>query len=201
MSSKPTPDLKTVDRLLKAMVVFSRTANHVLESHAIEAAAGEVLSSSKVQTLRLLGERGEQMSTRVARFLGVTKPAVSQIIDSMVQNGLVVRRGAKEDRREVRLRLTAKGQRLFQNLRREQRHLVRNAVRQANANAANRWAKALLELIEGLTQADKAFKDFCLQCAAHGDPECVLVGGEAECLFLQHEAQPPGRSKSRRSRK
>ena len=70
---------KNTDNLLKSMLVISRTINHVLETRAIEV-TGEPLTYSKIQILRLLGQRGEQSSSQLARFLGVSKPAITQIV-------------------------------------------------------------------------------------------------------------------------
>lgn len=174
------------DRLLKAMLVISRTVEHVLESRAVEDACGP-LSRPRVQILRLLGQRGHQGSTQIARYLGVSKPAVSQIIDSMVREKLVVRTISRHDRRGVELKLSAKGRKAFQKVLGEQRHMIRNAVRQAAGANAIEWIQTLERISGALARADKAFQQFCLQCGAHADGTCVLVGGDAECLFLQND--------------
>jgi DNA-binding MarR family transcriptional regulator len=102
---------RDADRLLKTLLVLSRTVDHILETRAVDQAANEPLSPSKVQVLRLLGEQGTQTASQVARFLGVSKPAVTQIIDSMVDGTLVTRSTAAHDRREVGLKLSARGRR------------------------------------------------------------------------------------------
>lgn len=183
--SRPLP-VRTVDGVLKATLVFSRAVSHVLETCAVEAAVTHRLSSSKVQVLRLLGQRGAQRSTQVARFLGVSKPAVTQIIDTMVDSRLVVRRTAKSDRRMVRLELTKKGREAFRAMQQQQRHYVRVALRQLPAVDPDRWSATLSEMSAMLANADDCFKHHCLQCGAHADSTCVLTGGDAKCLFLEH---------------
>ena len=106
---KSSGGVKSIDGLLKAMLVFSRTVDHSLETNSVKRAVGVALSSSKVQILRLLGHRGGQTASQLARYLGVSKPAVSQIVDSMVRAKLVTRKPATADRREVHLHLTKKG--------------------------------------------------------------------------------------------
>jgi len=197
-ASKP-PKLDTIDNLLKAMLVFSRTVDNVLESRAVEGAVGQPLSSSKVQILRLLGQRGGQTASRVARYLGVSNPAVSQIIDSMVADKLVIRETGLHDRREVNLRLTERGRQFFHAMRRQQRHLLRNAIRSASSPAVDRWIKTLLDAAGSMAQADQAFERFCLQCGAHADGTCVLVGGDAECVFLQQPGRKAGGTGRRRT--
>ncbi|MDO8630977.1 MAG: MarR family transcriptional regulator [Phycisphaerales bacterium] len=177
------------------MSVLARTAAHVLETRAVEASTGP-LSSSKVQVLRLLANRGRHTSSQVARFLNVSRPSVTQIIDALAKAGLVTRRSAADDRREVVLALTKRGRQAFRAVRREQRHLLRSAIRAAGGGEVDEWITVLQKISGSLARADSAFTHFCLQCSAHADGSCVLVGGDADCHFLRHSA--PSAKRSRR---
>ena len=181
--------MKAVDALLKAMLVFSRTVDQVLEMRAVEAAAKTTLSSSKVQILRLLGQRGGQTSTQVARYLSVSKPAVTQIVDALVRSKLVVRKTAKEDRREVILTLTKKGRDLFQSIRQFQRQYIRLTLKDAFNGNVEQWVASLYHVSESLAKADQSYKHFCAQCGAHEDGNCVLIGGDSSCPFLAQTAK------------
>jgi len=167
------------------MLVLARAVNHVLESRAVEIAVGEPLSSSKVQILRLLGQRGAQSSSRVAYYLGVSKPAVSQIIDSMVRDKLVSRKPSKHDRREVELTLTTTGRKWYKATASQQRQVLRAALRNHPAGSADHWAGLLRQIAESIARADKAFDSYCLQCAAYANGTCVLMGGDADCMYLR----------------
>jgi len=194
MESKAVLSVGEVDRLYKALSVLSRTIAQVLETRAVEAASGP-LSLSKVQVLRLLAHRRNQSSSQVARFLNVSRPSVTQIIDSLVESGLVTRRMATGDRREVVLNLTKRGRQGIQAVRREQRHLLRSALRSAGSGEVAAWITVLQKISSSLAHADRTFEHFCLQCSAHEDGSCVLIGGDANCLFLRHCASS---AKSRR---
>lgn len=184
MAAKGNLPVNTVDGLLKNLLILSRTVDHALELEAVKAATNERLSGSKMQILRLLGTRGSQTSSQIARFLGVSKPAVTQLIDSMVRRKLVGRRTAKHDRREVDLRLTEKGKQAFQAVRNEQRNVLRSSVRQVSGGNPTRWLKTLEEVTDALVRAGDCFDDYCLQCGAHPNGSCVLPGGEDQCVFL-----------------
>ena len=201
MAARKRATPQTVEGLLKALLVLSRTVDHVLETRAVETAARQPLSPSKVQILRLLGNRGGQMPSQVARFLGVTKSAVTQIIDSMVRDKLVTRRTAKEDRREVNLQLTKKGRDLYLAVRRAQRHYVRNAIRGTAAKSTAQWIESLNGASSALAQADEAYQSFCAQCGAHEDNRCVLAGGDAECLFNQYQSHGVRRKRTTSSKR
>ena len=186
MAARELLDIECVDRLLKAMLVFSRTVSHVLESRAVEDAIGP-LSKPRVQVLRLLGQRGAHSATQIAHYLGVSKPAVTHVIESMVRDRLVIRTTSSRDRRGVELTLSKKGRSVLRDVRKEQRHLIRNATREVNESHAVAWARALEEITGALAKADRTYRSFCLQCGAHADGTCILVGGGADCLFLRHE--------------
>ena len=189
---------KTVDGMLKAVLVLARTAERVLESRAVELTIGGTLSPSKVQILRLLGQRGGQMSTQVARFLGVSKPAVTQIINAMIRDRLVTRKTAQGDRRAVTLELSRKGRELHRSVQKRQRHYIRSAVRNSKNGNVDHWLKTLREVADGLARADSAFNHFCAQCGAYEDGSCVLIGGDATCAFLQMEGELSRRADNRR---
>jgi len=190
VASKAVLTDKTIDGLNKSLLVLSRAVDEILEKRAVRTAIKKHLSGSKVQVLRLLAQRGKRTSTQVARFLGVSKPAVSQIIDSLVHSKLVTRRSAKDDRREVELGLTAAGRTQYNAIRRTQRHLLRNTVRHSEIRNVTRLAETLVTVALGLVESDKVFEDYCLQCGAHEDASCVLVDGGADCLFLEATAGP-----------
>ncbi len=198
MAAKKPTGTKVVDDILKAILVLSRATEYVLETQAVRAAvngrkgsssSNSHLSGSKVKILRLLGQRRGQTSTQVARFLGVSKPAVTQIIDSMLRAKLVTRRTGTRDRREVNIQLTQKGRGLYQSVRRTQRLYIRNALRNRSERDAGRWVATLRDVSGVLALADKAFQRFCAQCNAHEDGSCVLEGGDATCLYRQTNAR------------
>lgn len=198
MESRPRLPTQSIDGTLKSMLVLARTIDRVFEMRAVETAVDEPMSTSKVQLLRLLGTQGAQTSGQVARFIGVSRPAITQLIDSLVKDGLVSRRATPEDRRKVVVKLTKRGTETFRAVRRTQRHLLRNALRLSDANAVARWQETMFEIASAVAKADKAFEHFCLQCGAHADGTCVLLGGDAVCLFLQN-GSPSGRQAARRS--
>lgn len=196
MSSTSPLSQEKVDELLKALLVVSRTVQRVLESDAVSEAVAEQLSASQAQVLRLLGHHKRQSASQIASFLDVTRAAVSQLIDAMVDSHLVLRKTAEHDRRSVIIELTTKGKSRFRAIIRAQHHRLRSAANLSKPVDVNRWIGTTLEIASTLAQADRAFKRFCLQCGAHLDGTCVLVGGDAKCPFLQH--QPAGRRRSKR---
>jgi len=176
--------LKTTDQLLKAMLVLSRSVDHLLETQAIEF-ADQPLSKTKVQILRLLGLRGGKSSTTISRYLGVSKPAVTQVVASLIKSKMVKRVPSGQDRRGFDLVLTETGRTALKRIQAHHRHLTRSAVARSRPDRVDRWIDVLQEVATALAQADRDFTRFCYQCRAHEDGTCVLVGGDADCPYLR----------------
>ncbi len=198
MASSLRRSAEQVDPLLKGLLVLARTVEEVLEVRAVRAGIGQPMGRSNVQVLRLLAHRGGHTASQVARFLGVSKPRVSQMIDAMAHDGVVVRRRTEGDQREVLLELTKRGRLRARAVQREQRHRLRMALRLVRQPGVARWADTLHEIAGALGRADRVCEKFCLQCGAHADATCVLTGGDAKCLYLRHM---PSRGPAHRSRK
>jgi len=186
MSKKARISSADVDSLLKALLVLTRTADHVLGERAIARGGGGVLSPSKVLILRFLQFQGPQTLSAVAHMLGVTKPAVTQIVDVMERETLLTRSKGGRDRREVALRPTPRGRRVVHAIEQVQRELVRTAIRESPLRESKRCTTLFNETASALAQAGAVLESFCAQCGAHRDGRCVLDGGESCCLFLKY---------------
>jgi DNA-binding MarR family transcriptional regulator len=199
LASRTTIPVGDVDELYKALSVLSRMVTHILQDRAVEESLGEAVSYSKVQVLRLLGRRKGQTSSQIARFLGISRPSVSQITDALERAGWITRRAGKQDGRESIHELSDEGRKQFNVVRRQQRHLLRNTMRLANPDAVQGWTTTLHTIADSLARSDRAFKDYCFQCGAHADGTCVLIGGDADCPFL-HRREPGRPATARRPR-
>lgn len=186
MASRDYIPVDAIDELFKAMSVLAWTVNHVLQDRAVEEALGGPVSYSKVQVLRLLSHRGGQTASQIARFLGISRPSVSQITDALDRAGWTTRRVSKHDGRESVLELSDEGRKQDKLIRRQQRHLLRNMLRVSEQSEAEAWTTILQRVAASLAQSDRAFTHFCLQCGAHANGTCILVGGDTDCPFLHH---------------
>jgi DNA-binding MarR family transcriptional regulator len=71
----------------------------------------------KFDVMAALARREEGMTmTEVSRFLMVSNGNVTGLVDRLVAEGLVVRVANRDDRRATFVRLTRKGQRLFETM-------------------------------------------------------------------------------------
>ena len=101
-----------VDR--DAMVDAVLTASRVLVAVAARslADAGEDVTLTQYRTLVILASRGPQNLATLAEAVAVTPPTASRLCERLVRKGLVRRRTDRNDRRQVRIALSAAGQAL-----------------------------------------------------------------------------------------
>jgi DNA-binding MarR family transcriptional regulator len=71
------------------------------------------LSMSQISTLFQLSHRGSLAVSEISDSLGVSNAAGSQLLDRLVQQGLITRTENPQDRREKQLILTEKGQNIL----------------------------------------------------------------------------------------
>ena len=64
---------------------------------------------SHIRALGFLGANPDADLSAVADYVGLTLPSMSTLVDVLVRRGLVARLDAPHDRRRLRLRLTATG--------------------------------------------------------------------------------------------
>ena len=75
----------------------------------------EGLKPTQWEALRYLGRanRFSRTPSGLTAYLGMTKGTVSQTLNALERKGLLVKKPEPEDRRQLRLELTAKGRRLL----------------------------------------------------------------------------------------
>lgn len=90
-----------------------RTASNVMfyDIHA-ELRRSEGISAGVLNILLVLQVHGELEFTRVAKFAGMTKASASALVNSMVEQGLLRRRGDDVDRRRSLFTVTEEGKAL-----------------------------------------------------------------------------------------
>ena len=100
-----TPD-SVVDAVLSASRVLVAVAARSLADVA------EEVTLTQYRTLVVLASRGPQNLAGLAEAVGVTPATATRMCDRLVRKGLIRRRTERDDRRQVRVALTAEGRSL-----------------------------------------------------------------------------------------
>jgi DNA-binding MarR family transcriptional regulator len=120
-------------------------ASRALVAVAARSLAGleDEVTLPQYRVLVVLATRGPQRSADLAANLEVTPSTASRMIDRLVRKGLVRRTRTREDRRAVRIQLTAPGREVVALVMRRRRKEVARILRQIPGEDRPRLADAL----------------------------------------------------------
>lgn len=99
------------DEFKRAMCLWLETSMHRSMHDFIQYHRTVGLSMSQINSLFRIYHLGPASVNDLAEHLGVTKAAVSQLLDRLVEDGLILRREDPRDRRSKQILLTDKGTR------------------------------------------------------------------------------------------
>jgi DNA-binding MarR family transcriptional regulator len=114
------PPLEVADALHSACIRVLRRAR------AADGATG--LSAPKLSALSVLAFGAPMSLTQLARAEQVTTPTMSNLVSDLEAQGLVAKRADREDKRGLRIEVTAKGRALFNEGRRARLALLRQRL-------------------------------------------------------------------------
>lgn len=111
-----TPAIQRLDSLLDSInSVFPVVIRKVLSNSMVRAKAG----SSSMQALVIDGlASGQLTASDISRIYNISKPNVTALVDRLAERGYVERKHDAQDRRRVKISVTAKGRRLIARRRR-----------------------------------------------------------------------------------
>lgn len=95
-------------KLVRATAVFSRRSHEDIVTYG--------LTPPQFSVLETLGHLGPLLTGDLVRKQLVSGGNVTVVVDNLMKQGLVERRVCAEDRRQIYVQLTPKGQRLFRKI-------------------------------------------------------------------------------------
>lgn len=105
-------DIQAVETFRRKIRVIERAIDRQIKAGAV--CCG--VSLAQCHALMELGMRSEASIAELAGMLRLDRSTLSRTIDNLVQAGLVTREIDPEDRRYMQVRLTEKGQAIFQGI-------------------------------------------------------------------------------------
>jgi DNA-binding MarR family transcriptional regulator len=108
------------------------------------------LTPSRTHLLWEVGQRGPVPQRVLAQALKVTPRAVTGLVDALVDDGLVTREPHPGDRRATLVTLTARGETLVTQLKRDHKALARALFAPMSRSELDRFRRALGGVIDRL---------------------------------------------------
>ena len=102
--------------------------------------------------LELLFRSNELNMSDMARFMNVTTAAMTGIVDRLVRDGYVIRTAVPNDRRVIKIKLTAKGNKIAKDVVEQRRHLITKIFGTLSHNEREEYLNLLTRIREGLNK-------------------------------------------------
>jgi DNA-binding MarR family transcriptional regulator len=102
--------------LVQEVVELQRQVGRIIGQHVPSVWIDSGLTITQLRSLFLITNKGSTNFTKLAEALGVTPSNVTGIVDRLEEQGLVSRTQNPEDRREMTLQATDKGEALVSDL-------------------------------------------------------------------------------------
>jgi DNA-binding MarR family transcriptional regulator len=122
----------------------------VLDDDMAQANDALGLTPSRTHLLWEVGQRGPVPQRVLAQALKVTPRAVTGLVDALVDDGLVTREPHPGDRRATLVTLTARGETLVTQLKRDHKALARALFAPMSRSELDRFRRALGGVIDRL---------------------------------------------------
>ncbi len=149
MSPSPQDDLLTTLRQTMSVIM------HLTMRRSWRFAKEHGLSITQIMALRQLFYHQETSSvSAIAERLGITNAAASQLLDKLVQQGLVLRTENPHDRRSKQIVITEQGKDLLRESMRAQRAWMETLAQRLTSDESRRITGALDLLAEKLADID-----------------------------------------------
>lgn len=106
--------------------------------------------------LEFLNRQGDSKMTTLAHFMDVTTAAMTGIVERLVKNGYALRVHDSQDRRIIKVRLTAKGNALVKKINRQRRQMVIKIFGKISQAEREDYLKILMHIRDILTGKKEA---------------------------------------------
>ena len=169
--------------LLQDLMVLTRAAQLVLQEEVLESLRESVIGPTKMSLMRLLKRTRRQSVNDLARFLGQTKAAASQNIDSLVKADMVKREQDNVDRRCVWISLTPRGSRVLKKAETRQQQALERAITGLSRPMLQKTSKAMRALANSILASSESKADSCLQCCAYNTAGCMYDREDWSCQY------------------
>lgn len=133
-----------LDTLEKAIEQLMRLSMHDFWRYV----KSQGLSMPQMMALRRIHYRGDCNISSISDELGITSAASSQLLDRLVQQGLVIRSEHPQDRRNKQLVLSEKGERVLREGLRARQRWLQTLIERLNDEERQKVSEALHILIE-----------------------------------------------------
>lgn len=163
--------------------LFASVVREVVEERYLQQVAGQDITVSQLNLLRLIAVDGGHQVNEIARMMGVSPAAASKSVDKLVRMGLVRREAQPGNRRAMLLTLRQKGDELVREYDRLKEEKLLQAFGELAPGELNGITKALERVTSAVLRTEPAFSGICMKCRANYAEYCPLRTLSDGCIY------------------
>lgn len=164
------PDAQ-LQRMARDLHMLSALTQRVLEEEPLRTGG---VTFPQLSILKWLDAATPRRAQGVAKFLGASAPAATQILARLRKKGLIRSRPNAADRRAGDLFLTPRARRIVREYEARKGRLLDSRLRPLPFARREEVVRGLETAIELLLSDPEAVSDLCLHCGVYDSPGCVL---------------------------
>lgn len=142
--------LFTTSRLIRGHV--AKVNDHRIKDKAA-GAHYQHLTMAQHAAIMIIDERGPSTIKSLAEALGISAPSASAVVDKLVSKGVLKREQSREDRREVRVSISAASARRIERLKQAALEAYVDLIRKVGPATTRKWCE-VLSAIQKVVEAD-----------------------------------------------
>jgi DNA-binding MarR family transcriptional regulator len=140
--------MKPTDPFLTTLHEFRNVFMRHSMNHAMRFSRDSGCSMSQLGTLMIIHKRGTSAVSDIGDELGISNAAASQMLDRLLQDGLILRTEHPDDRRVKQIKLTEKGRQLLTESFEARHRWINELVKQFSSTEKEKIIEGLQILID-----------------------------------------------------
>jgi DNA-binding MarR family transcriptional regulator len=182
------------ERFLRQSHIFSTAVRDILEARYLKEVFPQGLTRGQFHLLKLIARQDGHPVRRMAEFLGVSPPAVTQNVDKLERLGLLTRERDPKDRRGIILTVSPLGSEVVHRYESLKTERLAPVLGQIEPEEIETLARLMQRFSVLLFKQEELQDEFCLRCAAYSEDNCpvghVVGGCPQEKLRLEEGSRP-----------
>jgi len=132
------------------------------------------LTVSQLRGLRFLKRHEDCLVGDLANGLAVSYPAASKLMDRLINRGLSQRRDDETDRRNTRLRVTIKGERVLETIEEKRQREIAQIFLRLEEEEQRFLTQGLKSFLEAALSDEAIIDKICLHCGTEHFDDCLI---------------------------
>ncbi len=161
------------EKLQRTLRLFFQTIGSRIFKSALGELSDEDLTQVQLSCIRFAYLHPEPSVGMIAEGLGVSDAAAAKLIDRLVKKSLLTREEDPHDRRVLKIKLTAAGQKLLENICSVETEYFLSIFQRMPQKSLLDLERGVVEFLKAALKKPEQVDEICLKCGWSHELDCV----------------------------